>query len=62
VNIINNGAIRWKLQGDYFRGCNCKSRCPCIFSRDPDEGNYNVTTVGIFKEKIMVVVVLIELI
>jgi hypothetical protein len=36
--------INWKLQGDYFEGCNCDSLCPCIFKGDPDEGNCNVTT------------------
>ena len=61
MNIINNQGIRWKLQGDYFRGCNCKSIYPCIFRRDLDEGNYNVPSAGIIKEKIMVIVVLIEL-
>src|SRR5919108_2185400 len=35
--------INWKLQGDYFEGCNCDSICPCIFKGDPDEGNCNVT-------------------
>jgi hypothetical protein len=34
----------WKLEGDYFEGCNCDSICPCIFKGDPDEGNCNVTT------------------
>jgi hypothetical protein len=27
----------WRLEGDYFDGCNCKSICPCIFSLDPTE-------------------------
>jgi hypothetical protein len=34
----------WKLEGDYFEGCNCKLICPCIFKGDPDEGNCNLTT------------------
>jgi hypothetical protein len=34
----------WKLEGDYFEGCNCDSICPCIFKGDPDEGNCNLTT------------------
>ncbi|HZA08234.1 MAG TPA: DUF1326 domain-containing protein [Nitrososphaeraceae archaeon] len=34
----------WKLEGDYFEGCNCDVTCPCIFKGDPDEGNCNVTT------------------
>jgi hypothetical protein len=29
----------WKLEGDYFDGCNCKSICPCIFALDPTEGD-----------------------
>ena len=29
----------WRLEGDYFDGCNCKSICPCIFALDPTEGN-----------------------
>jgi Protein of unknown function (DUF1326) len=34
---------KWKLQGDYFEGCNCDSICPCIFKGDPDEGFCNLT-------------------
>ena len=34
----------WKLEGDYFEGCNCDVTCPCIFRGDPDEGNCNLTT------------------
>ena len=33
----------WKLQGDYFEGCNCDVICPCIFKGDPDEGYCNLT-------------------
>jgi hypothetical protein len=33
----------WKLQGDYFEGCNCDSICPCLFLSDPDKGFCNVT-------------------
>lgn len=28
----------WKIEGDYFEGCNCDVICPCIFRADPDEG------------------------
>ena len=35
---------QWKLEGDYFEGCNCKLTCPCIFMEDPTEGNCHVTT------------------
>jgi len=31
----------WRLEGDYFEGCNCDSICPCIFMRDPDKGHCN---------------------
>jgi hypothetical protein len=34
---------KWKLEGDYFEGCNCDIVCPCIFKGDPDEGFCNVT-------------------
>jgi hypothetical protein len=30
---------QWKLEGDYFEGCNCKLICPCIFMGDPTEGS-----------------------
>jgi hypothetical protein len=33
----------WKLEGDYFEGCNCDSICPCLFLSDPDQGFCNVT-------------------
>ena len=33
----------WKLQGDYFEGCNCNVMCPCIFKENPDEGFCNLT-------------------
>jgi hypothetical protein len=35
--------IKWKIEGDYFEGCNCDSICPCIFNGDPDEGYCNIT-------------------
>jgi hypothetical protein len=31
----------WRLEGDYFEGCNCDSICPCIFLQDPDKGYCN---------------------
>jgi hypothetical protein len=35
----------WKLEGDYFEGCNCNVSCPCVlFKGDPDEGYCNATT------------------
>ena len=35
----NENSPDWRLEGDYFDGCNCKSICPCIFALDPTEGN-----------------------
>jgi hypothetical protein len=35
----NDNSLDWKLEGDYFDGCNCKSICPCIFALDPTEGD-----------------------
>ncbi len=32
-------AASWKVEGDYFEGCNCNSTCPCIFLADPDQGD-----------------------
>jgi hypothetical protein len=33
----------WRLEGDYFEGCNCDIVCPCSFFQDPDEGSCYVT-------------------
>ena len=33
----------WKLEGDYFEGCNCDIVCPCVFLSNPTEGNCHVT-------------------
>lgn len=49
--------IKWKIEGDYFEGCNCDSICPCIFKADPDEGFWNVIAAwhiqkGIYNDKI----------
>ena len=33
----NENGINWRLECDYFDGCNCKSICPCIFALDPTE-------------------------
>ena len=35
----NETSPDWRLEGDYFDGCNCKSICPCIFALDPTEGD-----------------------
>ncbi len=33
----------WRVEGDYFEGCNCDSTCPCIFLADPDKGDCRLT-------------------
>lgn len=38
----SNNGFNWKLEGDYFEGCNCKSICPCIFKLDSTEGECKV--------------------
>jgi hypothetical protein len=38
-----SATISWKIEGDYFEGCNCQSICPCIFLADPDEGDCQLT-------------------
>jgi len=38
----SNNASNWKLEGDYFEGCNCASICPCIFKLDSTEGECKV--------------------
>ncbi|MDQ3840730.1 MAG: DUF1326 domain-containing protein [Thermoproteota archaeon] len=37
--MTNEKSYDWKLEGDYFDGCNCKNICPCIFALDPTEGD-----------------------
>ena len=39
--LATKNSLDWKLQGDYFEGCNCDSICPCIFLLDPDKGYCN---------------------
>jgi len=34
-----NQSISWKVEGDYFEGCNCQSTCPCTFLADPTYGD-----------------------
>lgn len=43
TNTATNQKASWRLEGDYFEGCNCDIVCPCIFLADPDEGNCLVT-------------------
>jgi hypothetical protein len=40
---LTTANTKWKLEGDYFEGCNCDFICPCIFKGDPDEGFCNLT-------------------
>lgn len=30
--------MSWRVEGDYFEVCNCRSICPCIFLGDPSDG------------------------
>ena len=39
--MASTNANDWKLEGDYFEGCNCDSICSCIFLQDPDKGFCN---------------------
>ena len=43
IKLATKNSPDWKLQGDYFEGCNCDSMCPCIFLLDPDKGYCNAT-------------------
>jgi hypothetical protein len=38
-NNNSNSHPNWRLEGDYFDGCNCNSICPCIFALAPTEGD-----------------------
>lgn len=37
-------STQWKIEGDYFEGCNCDLVCPCTLAEDPDKGECYVTT------------------
>jgi hypothetical protein len=37
--MTNERSSDWRLEGDYFDGCNCKSICPCVFALIPTEGD-----------------------
>ncbi len=39
--MTNERNYDWKIEGDYFDGCNCKSICTCVFALDPTEGDCN---------------------
>ncbi len=36
-------AEQWRIEGDYFEGCNCKVVCTCVFLGDPTEGDCDVS-------------------
>ncbi len=36
-------ASDWKIEGDYFEGCDCETVCPCVYLGDPDPGDCHVT-------------------
>jgi len=40
---VRAGSVSWKIEGDYFEACNCRSICPCIFMGDPDNGDCQLT-------------------
>ncbi len=33
----------WKLEGDYFEGCDCNTVCPCVYTGPPDMGSCHAT-------------------
>lgn len=33
----------WKVEGDYFEGCDCNTVCPCMYLGAPDPGDCHVT-------------------
>ena len=45
--MTNANSHDWKLEGDYFEGCNCDSICPCILLQDPDKGFVTLLWLGI---------------
>jgi len=48
----NNGTT-WRLEGDYFEGCNCKSICPCLFKLDPTEGECKVVVAWHIEKRLL---------
>ena len=50
-NPATTSSSSWKLEGDYFEGCNCDVTCPCVLAKeDPDEG-YCTTTLAWHMQK-----------
>lgn len=35
-------ASDWRIEGDYFEGCDCDTICPCVYLGAPDEGSCHV--------------------
>ncbi len=33
----------WKVEGDYFEGCDCNAVCRCVYLGPPDEGGCHAT-------------------
>jgi len=33
----------WKIEGDYFEGCDCDTVCPCVYLVPPDKGSCHAT-------------------
>ncbi len=31
--------VDWRVEGDFFGGCNCHFACPCLFVEDPEHGD-----------------------
>jgi len=32
-------ADNWILKGSYFESCNCETACPCVWFKEPTEGD-----------------------
>lgn len=30
---------QWKMNGDYLESCTCREACPCLYAKDPTEGD-----------------------
>ena len=39
-----SSATPWKVEGDYFEGCNCETACQCVFLSAPDMGHCDLTS------------------
>jgi hypothetical protein len=50
---------QWKLEGDYFEGCNCKLICPCIFMEILLKAVVMELLRGISREEVIIIILLI---